>query len=185
MIDELEHTIKQCIAKLEGDPNDRQKQAEIPFEDFVPVSPIVPHIIWMLVTHSVTLLELYLPTIIDENLTKRGIDVHNASSSCNSGDVLQRTKCILDQHGNREIKCDNQLHERLKALIRVRNDIVHNLGTRSKKTKDGHIETLPGIMLKGAASTFDISFYAVRYAIRDVEDYFVYVDKASQSSENS
>ncbi len=124
-----------------------------------------------LLVHCISLLDFRLPKLVIYRLGATDPNAFSKFESTKGGNVLDRMKqTVKSEDFNFDFGDD--LYERLRAWILIRNDEVHNGGYRGEKVTQHHIDILHGVNVGDVGCLYDIQFVACEHAINDIEAFF-------------
>lgn len=125
-----------------------------------------------LLVQSQGLLEYYLPKIV----ILRSKSVNVSVSLFESGNVLDWVKCVIKTEIKTDFDFGCHVYSRLKDFSNIRNDLVHHGGYLSKEERREILNRLDGVRVVG--DLYDIDSSYCRSVIKDIEDFFLKIDKA-------
>jgi len=125
-----------------------------------------------LLFHSISLLEFRMPRLVVGLLISAGHKIPPELETFDEGNIIDWMKAVFKTVNGVAFDFGNHLTERVAAWIRVRNDLVHNGGYRSSRTKQRQIDILQGIAVGDAESLYYVHFSACERAIDDIEAFF-------------
>lgn len=137
-----------------------------------------------LIIHCISLLEFRLPIIVVHSLRSAGRVIPSELQTFESGNIIAWMEKVVTRTKGAVFDFDDPLAERIKAWIRVRNDVAHYGGYRSKKTEQRQIEILVGVNVGEIGTLYGIQFAACENAINDIEAFFRKTHDSLARSEN-